>query len=101
MKVEDGGALIFNVWVDQLTRLVFKPKLGVFFDDIYHQRNLREGLIQILSDKDSSWCDIAHTQEKELCGDLSPQALNLALDYLSNRYGSTDCFSKPPYIFKS
>ncbi len=88
MKINDGGALIFNAWVDHLTRLVFKPKLGVFFDDIYHQRNLREGLIQILSDKDSSWCDIVQTQEKELCSDLSPQALNLALDYLSNRYGS-------------
>ncbi len=88
MKINDGGALIFNAWVDQLTRLIFKPKLGVFFDDIYHQRNLREGLIQILSNKDSSWCDDTKTPKMELCGDLSSQALNLAMEYLSNRYGS-------------
>jgi len=88
MKSNDSGALIFNAWVDQLTQLVFKPKLGIFFDDIYHQKNLREGLIQILNNKDSIWCDDSKTPKIELCGDLSPQALNLAIDYLSNRYGS-------------
>jgi penicillin amidase len=87
MKTEDGGALIFNVWVDQLTRLIFKPKLGIFFEDIYHQRNLREGLIQILNNPDSTWCDDARTEKPELCKDFSPQALNLSLEYLSKRYG--------------
>jgi len=87
MKTEDGGALIFNVWVDQLTRLIFKPKLGIFFEDIYHQRNLREGLIQILNNPDSTWCDDARTEKQELCKDFSPQALNLSLEYLSKRYG--------------
>jgi penicillin amidase len=88
MKVDDGGALIFNVWIDQLTRLMFKPKLGVFFEDIYRQRNLREGLIQILNNPDSAWCDHPSTDKKELCKDLSPAALRAALDYLSKRYGS-------------
>ena len=89
MKVDDGGALIFNVWVDQLTRLVFKPKLGTFFEEIYRQRNLREGLIQILNDPDSSWCDVPATEKKELCKDLSPQALKFTLDYVSRRYGDS------------
>jgi penicillin amidase len=88
MKISSTEALIFNAWIDQLTQLVFKPKLGIFFDDIYHQKNLREGLIKILSENDSSWCDDAKTAEMERCADLSPEALNMAMDYLSKRYGS-------------
>jgi penicillin amidase len=88
MKINSAGALIFNVWIDQLTQLIFKPKLGIFFEEIYHQKNLREGLIKILSNNDSSWCDDTKTPEIERCADLSPEALNLAMNYLSKRYGT-------------
>ena len=88
MLINDAGALLFNVWVDQLTRLVYQPKLDIYFDEIYRQRSLREGLTLLLEQTDTSWCDVASTPAKESCRDLSPRALQLALDYLSNRYGS-------------
>jgi penicillin amidase len=79
--------LLFNAWIDQLTRLVFKSKLSPFFDDIYHQKNLREGLINIIGNPESDWCDNAQTPDLESCRNLSKEALRLAEEYLSKRYG--------------
>ena len=88
MRVDSTEALIFNAWVDQLTRAVFSTKLGSSFDRVYQQKGLRDGLINVLDNHKESWCDQTQTPAVETCALLSNLALDKALSYLSDRYGN-------------
>ncbi|WP_353433210.1 penicillin acylase family protein [Polynucleobacter sp. MWH-UH23A] len=87
MKVDSSAALIFNAWADQLTRNVFS-RLGYIFTQTYGDKNYRGGLLGVLKNPDSPWCDDPKTQNIENCQDSADQALDKALDYLSKQYGN-------------
>ena len=87
MTVNSAGALIFNAWADQLTRNLFS-RLSYLFTESYGSRSFRQPLILALQNPDSSWCDDPKTNQTESCLDSSSNALDKALDYLSNQYGS-------------
>jgi penicillin amidase len=87
MSINSAGALIFNAWADQLTRNLFS-RLSYLFTESYGSRSFRQPLILALQNPDSSWCDDPKTNQVESCLDSSNNALDKALDYLSNQYGS-------------
>jgi penicillin amidase len=88
MTVGRSAPLIFNSWVDKLTRLTIGSRLGNSFDEDYGKRGFRNGLINITRNPNSPWCDLPSTLEIEDCIETSSKALTLALDELSNQYGS-------------
>ena len=87
MSINSAGALIFNAWADQLTRNLFS-RLSYLFTESYGSRSFRQPLILALQNPDSAWCDDPKTNQAESCLDSSNNALDKALDYLSNQYGS-------------
>ena len=87
MKADSSAALIFNAWADQLTRNIFS-RLGYVFAQTYGDKNYRGGLLGVLKNPDSPWCDNPKTQNIENCQETANQALDQALDYLSKEYGN-------------
>ncbi len=87
MKVDSAGALIFNAWADQLTRNLFS-RLSYLFTESYGSRSFRQPLILALQNSDSPWCDDPKTIPVESCLESSNNALDKALEYLSNEYGN-------------
>jgi penicillin amidase len=87
MKLDSAGALLFNAWADQLTRNLFS-RLGDVFTENYGPRNYRGPLLQQVKNPNSPWCDDPKTDQIESCQESSNKALDKALDYLSNEYGS-------------
>ena len=93
MGIDSSGALLFNAWVDQLTRHLFS-RLGDYFSFEYGKRHFRNALLEQLSNPNSPWCDSPKTEGIENCAQASQQALDKALDYLTTRYG------KDPALWK-
>jgi penicillin amidase len=62
--------------------------LSYLFTENYGSRSFRQPLILALQNPDSPWCDDPKTNQVESCLDSSNNALDKALDYLSNQYGS-------------
>jgi penicillin amidase len=87
MKVDSAGALIFNAWVDQLTRNLFS-RLSYLFTENYGSRSFRYPLLLALQNPNSPWCDDPKTKQVESCLESSNHAFDQALDYLSNQYGN-------------
>jgi penicillin amidase len=87
MKVNSSGALIFNAWVDQLTRKLFS-RLGYLFTENYGNRSFRQALILQLQNPNSPWCNDSHTEQLETCLDAANTALDQALEQLSAQFGS-------------
>jgi len=87
MRIDSSGALIFNAWVDQLTRHLFS-RLGDYFSFEYGKRHFRNALLEQLSNPNSLWCDSPKTESIENCAQASQQAMDKALEYLSTQYGS-------------
>jgi penicillin amidase len=87
MQMNSAGALIFNAWVDQLTRVVFSDKLGDSFDHLYAQRGLRDGLLHVLKNNPEEWCRPNDLPKIKNCAELSNLAMDRGLSYLSKRYG--------------
>ena len=87
MAVDSSAALIFNAWADQLARRIFKPHLNELFDIEYGKRGFRPGLINVVTNKLEHWCDKPETTEVETCDQANQEAFDVALNYLSNRYG--------------
>jgi penicillin G amidase len=87
MRIDSSGALLFNAWVDQLTRQLFS-RLGDYFSFEYGKRHFRNALLEQLSNPNSPWCDAPKTEAIENCAQASQQALDKALEYLSTQYGS-------------
>ncbi len=87
MKSDSAAALIFNAWVDQLTRRLFS-RLGYIFKEEYGKRHFRDALLEQVKDPNSPWCDKPETEQKETCSDASNEAYDKALDELVKSYGS-------------
>jgi len=87
MSINSSGALIFNVWVDQLTRAVFSEALGDSFDRLYPNKGLRDGLLNVLKNNPDVWCRPSNLPDVKSCNDLSQLAMDRALNYLTKRYG--------------
>jgi penicillin amidase len=87
MKKDSAAALIFNAWVDQLTRILFS-RLGDSFTEEYGRRSFRGALLNQISKGNSPWCDIHTTSAVESCQDAANEALKRALTDLKDRYGS-------------
>ncbi len=87
MRIDSSGALLFNAWVDQLTRHLFS-RLGDYFSFEYGKRHFRNALLEQLSNPNSPWCDSPKTESIENCAQASQQAMDKALEYLSTQYGS-------------
>ena len=87
MKIDSPNALIFNTWVDQLTRAIFTEKLGDSFDRLYSQRGLRDGLLSVVKNNPQYWCKSSPASQINDCSELSNLALENALNYLIKRYG--------------
>ena len=87
MKVDSAGALIFNAWVDQLTRNLFS-RLSYLFTESYGSRSFRHPLLLALQNPDSLWCDDPKTKLVESCLESSNNAFDKALEYLSEEYGN-------------
>jgi len=87
MGMNSSGALIFNAWVDQLTRAVFSDKLGDSFDRLYASKGLRDGLLNVLKNHPDVWCRPINLPEVKNCAGLSQLAMDRALNYLGKRYG--------------
>jgi penicillin amidase len=87
MRIDSSGALVFNAWVDQLTRHLFS-RLGDYFSFEYGKRHFRNALLEQLSNPNSPWCDSPKTESVENCAQASQQAMDKALEYLSTQYGS-------------
>jgi penicillin amidase len=87
MRKDSSGALLFNAWVDQLTRHLFS-RLGDYFSFEYGKRHFRNALLEQLSNPNSLWCDSPKTEGVENCAQASQQAMDKALEYLNAHYGS-------------
>jgi penicillin amidase len=87
MRIDSAGALIFNAWVDQLTRNLFS-RLGHLFTDNYGNRNYRAALIEQIQNPNSPWCDNPKTPTVESCLESSNIAFDKALEYLAKEYGN-------------
>ena len=87
MRVNSSSALIFNAWVDQLTRKLFS-RLSYLFTENYGARSFRQALILQLQNPDSPWCNDPKTEQIENCADASNAALDQALEQLSAQLGS-------------
>jgi len=87
MRLDSQGALIFNAWEDQLTRIVFS-RLSYLFTENYGPRNFTIPLIRLVQNPDSPWCDNPNTPKVENCADASNEAFDKALDQLSDQFGS-------------
>ena len=87
MRIDSSGALLFNAWVDQLTRHLFS-RLGDYFSFEYGKRHFRNALLEQLSNPNSLWCDSPKTEVVENCAQASQQSMDRALEYLSTQYGS-------------
>lgn len=87
MKADSSGALIFNAWVDQLTRNLFS-RLGHLFTENYGARNFRQALILQLQNPNSPWCNDPKTEQVESCAEVSNLAFDQALEQLSKQFGS-------------
>ena len=57
MTRDSGGALIYAVWIDEVTRAILIPKLGeVRFKALYGKRAFRPAIEGVLASQDKSWC---------------------------------------------
>ena len=75
MAQDSAGALIYAVWIDEVTRAILIPKLGeVRFKALFGKRAFRPAIEGILATQDKSWCGEAG------CQTLMNKALDSALD---------------------
>lgn len=87
MAAARSEPLIASAWLRELTRLVYADELGDIFPGAWEHR---AGFMRnVLADRDGAgrWCDKVATPAGETCAELIPQALDLALADLKQRYG--------------
>jgi penicillin amidase len=75
MTRNSAGALIYSVWIDEVTRAILIPKLGeTRFKALFGKRAFRPAIEGVLATQDTSWCGEAG------CQVLMNKALDSALD---------------------
>lgn len=83
MRADSAAALIYSVWIDELTRGVIGQRLGrERFEGLYGKRLFRSAIEGILERDDRDWCGDAG------CGPASSDALHRALVRLEREQGS-------------
>ena len=83
MRQESAGAAILNVWAEDLTQLLIKPKVGDRFMSLYGKRHFRAGLQHLLDKPQAFWCPQAN------CDALISQAMDAAIGRLVQWQGDT------------
>lgn len=82
MSRDSAGALIYAVWIDEVTRAILVPKLGeTRFKALFGKRSFRPAVEGILATQDPSWCGVAG------CQALMNKALDTALDKIVTMQG--------------
>lgn len=75
MTQDSAGALIYAVWIDEVTRAILIPKIGeVRFKALFGKRAFRPAVEGVLASQDKSWCG------ESGCQTLMNKALDTALD---------------------
>lgn len=75
MTRDSGGALIYAVWIDEVTRAILIPKLGeTRFKALFGKRSFRPAIEGVLAAQDKTWCGDAG------CQTLMNKAFDSALD---------------------
>ncbi|MFM8822510.1 MAG: penicillin acylase family protein, partial [Limnohabitans sp.] len=63
MSRDSAGALIYAVWIDEVTRAILMPKLGeTRFKALFGKRSFRPAIEGILATQDPSWCGVTGCQ---------------------------------------
>lgn len=82
MSRDSAGALIYAVWIDEVTRAILIPKLGeTRFKALFGKRSFRPAIEGILATQDPSWCGVTG------CQALMNKALDSALDKIVSMQG--------------
>jgi penicillin amidase len=93
MSTESREALIFNAWMREASRLIFKDELGEsLMADYWEQRNMHQSMVNVLKNIDgqAGWCGellTSRAAKTAECGTLLSKALGIALSDLEARYG--------------
>ena len=75
MTQDSAGALIYAVWIDEVTRAILIPKLGeAQFKALFGKRAFRPAVEGVLANQDKAWCGDAG------CQALMNKSLDSALD---------------------
>jgi penicillin amidase len=83
MTRDSAGALIYAVWIDEVTRAILIPKLGeTRFKALFGKRAFRPAIEGVLATQDKSWCGDAG------CQTLMNKALDSALDKIVEMQGN-------------
>src|SRR5690606_29443214 len=86
MDADRPEPLIFAAWYREMTRLIYADELGEQFEAAWRHRPLF--IDAVLSGTAAAWCDDVTTAERrETCDELLQQALERAMEWLTNRYG--------------
>ncbi|WP_090131864.1 penicillin acylase family protein [Limnohabitans sp. Rim11] len=82
MNQDSAGALIYAVWIDEVTRAILIPKIGeVRFKALFGKRAFRPAVEGVLASQDKSWCG------ESGCQSLMNKALDTALDKIMAMQG--------------
>ncbi len=83
MTRDSAGALIYAVWIDEVTRAILIPKLGdARFKALFGKRAFRPAIEGVLATQDKSWCGDAG------CQTLMNKALDTSLDKIVAMQGA-------------
>ena len=83
MTPDSAGALLYAVWIDEVTRAILIPKLGeVRFKALFGKRAFRPAIEGVLATQDRSWCGDTG------CQILMNKAFDSALDKVVFMQGS-------------
>lgn len=85
MARERPEPLVFSAWQRELVREIFADELGDLFGRFWALRPL---LLEQALTKTKAWCDDMHTEPAETCAEQVTEALERALDFLGESYGS-------------
>ncbi len=85
MAADRVEPLIYVAWLRELMRALFADELKGAFNDYW---SIREGAILEALKPGSAWCDDTATATSEDCAVTASKALERALQYLAERYGS-------------
>jgi penicillin amidase len=82
MTQDSAGALIYAVWIDEVSRAILIPKLGeARFKALFGKRSFRPAIESVLASQDKSWCGEAG------CQSLMNKALDAALEKIVQMQG--------------
>ena len=80
--------LIYSAWLRALQERLIRDDLGPLADEFLHVKPLFIERVYRDIDGASVWCDIRHSSPVETCSDIARLALDDALIWLSERYGT-------------